>query len=239
MTMRGQGRGVRRPWAGMLIVAALVVAAPAAGQDAEGVSFIGGMGYEHGGPGPDLVSALDRGGLGDVQPGTCAGAICQDSTYYPQHFSEGIGLVVTLGFRYRFPGPYSLDALLSNGQRGHAEGYTEQPLQNQLTVTYNSYVLKSTIGVHLGPIRLGVGPALLFTEWNAVANSAVEEHSSSRTVGTVASISYSVSLPSTVLGFQAGVQQFGSVDVPNSMKIPIDAAYRTWNVGVTVNPRGR
>jgi len=84
---------------------------------------------------------------------------------------------------------------------------------------------------------VGAGPGVLFTSWKAVANSAVDENSSSTVVGAVASISYSIPLPTTVLSFRAGVQQYGSANVPNSLDIPIDAEYRIWEVGITVNPR--
>ena len=218
-------------------LAGLLATEPASAQGARGLAFVGGLGYQSGGPGQDLVDALARGGLDDIRPGTCAGSICQDSVDFPFHFRDGIGLAVTLGARYRFHAPVSVEMVVANGQRGHAEGYREQPLQQHMTVSYSSYVLGSTVGAHVGPLRLGLGPALLLTSWSAVQNAAVTESSSSSTFGGMAAVSYSVRLPGTVLSLRASAQRFGPARVPNPMQIPIEADYRSYELGITVNPR--
>ena len=67
----------RRGRASVLFLAVLVgllAAVPAAAQDEPGLFFVGGLGYQRGGPGPDLVDALAQGGLDDIRPGTCAGS---------------------------------------------------------------------------------------------------------------------------------------------------------------------
>lgn len=233
-----EGTGLRG-WGVVAVLATVVAmlsAGPATAQDDRGLSFLTGLGYQEGGPGSDLVAALMNAGLDDIRPGTCAGTVCQDPDVFPMHFSEGIGLAFSLGFRYRFDAPFSLEVLAANGQRGHAEGYRETNKEH-LIVGYNSYVLGSTFGVHVGPVRLGAGPALLTTAWSAVQNSAIEEKSTSTAVGGVAGVSYSVGLPDAMLSLRATLQRFRSKTVPNPMQIPIDAQYRTFEIGITVNPR--
>jgi len=235
MTMKGRGRWTAA--AALAVAAAVLVVAPAEAQGRRGLTFVGGISYQDGGPGPGLVDALMAGGMGDIKPGTCAGALCEDSTYFPLHFSEGIGLAVTLGFRYQSDGPLSLEVLASNGQRGHAEGFQGQPHQNTLIISYNSYVLGSNLGVTLGPVRVGAGPALLFTRWTATENFAIEEKSASTSMGAGAGISYDVPLATTILSIRATYLQFGAAQVPNSLDVPIETDYSTFEVGITVNPR--
>lgn len=233
-----EGKGLRG-WGAVVLLAtvvALLSAGPATAQDNRGLSFLTGLGYQEGGPGPDLMDALGDAGLDDIRPGTCAGAVCQDPDVFPMHFSEGIGLALSLGFRYRFDAPFSLEVLAANGQRGHAEGYRETNKEH-LIIGYSSYVLGSTFGVHVGPVRLGAGPAILTTAWSAVQNSAIENETTGTAVGGVAGVSYSVGLPDATLSLRALLQRFRAKTVPNPLQIPIHAQYRTFEIGITVNPR--
>lgn len=235
MSMRGQGRVVRRLGAGLAAVAALALAGPATAQEARGLSFVGGLSYQGGGPGQTLLTALVDNGLGERQD--CQDTLCHTSEDYPFHFQEGIGLSVTLGFRYRFDAPVSIDVLVSNGQRGHAEGYRGQPNQAHLIITYSSYLVASTVGVHLGPIRVGVGPASLISFWNAVENAATGEYTTTGSVGGGAEVSYSVQVPSAMLALRARGFSFRSARIPNPLDLPIQASQRLFEVGITVNPR--
>ncbi|MFO7892336.1 MAG: hypothetical protein R6U63_01265 [Longimicrobiales bacterium] len=234
-----EGKGLRG-WGVVVLLATaagLLSAGPATAQDGRGLSFLTGLGYQQGGPGPDLVGAFIDAGLDDIERERCAGPVCQDSVVFPMHFSEGIGLAISIGFRYRFDAPFSVEVLAANGARGHAKGYRETN-KDHLLVGYSSYVLGSTFGVHVGPVRLGAGPALLSTAWSAVQNSATRKKTTGTAVGGVAAVSYSVGLSDAVLSLRALLQGFRAETVPNPMQIPIHTQYQTFEIGVTVNPRG-
>jgi hypothetical protein len=218
-----------------LVLGGLAGGAPAAAQSTNGLSFIGGLGYERGNPGSDLVYALNAAGLDGVRPGRCAGPYCNPDEQYPFHFADGIGLTLSMGFRYRFTLPVSLEAMVSNGPRGHAEGF-DDVTNDHLIVSYSAFVLASSLGVHIGSLRLAAGPAFLSTGWAATYNAADTEKTTSVQLGTTVGMSYGLRVGDAVLSLRASVNDFPRDVVPNPMDLPIQAQYRTYRLGVTVNP---
>ncbi len=214
---------------------AALPAAPAAAQNVTGLSFIGGLEYERGNPGSDLVHAFDAAGLNGVRPGRCAGPYCNPEEEYPFHFADGIGLSLAMGFRYRFAAPVSLETMVSNGPRGHAEGFDDVTSEH-LIVSYSAFILASSIGAHLGPFRLAAGPALLSTGWAATYNAADTEKTTSVRLGGTLGLSYGLRIGDAMLSLRASVHEFPDDQVPNPMDLPIRTQYRTYRVGVTVNP---
>lgn len=223
------GRG-RAGAAGVLAVVLLFMApgSPAAAQG-PGLRFVGGIGYHEGSPGESLVAALESSGWGDDRTGWGR------SQEYPFHFGEGIDLIAWVGARYRFGLPLSVEVLLSNGPRGHAEGFNETE-QQVLVVAYSSYLVMATGGIHLGPVRLEGGPVVSRMSWNATRNAQEIGSEKMAVVGTALGASGTVRLSDVLVSLRAGIRQYPEVDLRNAPRFPIRAGYDSFYVGLTVSP---
>jgi hypothetical protein len=231
MARRGRGVG----WAAALALLAVAAAGPAeaAAQDASGLGVVIGLGHHRGGPGDGLVESLGAAGLDQTRPEECYVTVCTEAEEHPFAFDDGIGVAVLAGIRYRFAAPLSLEALLSNGVRGHAEGYN-QDTYGHLVVAYAPWVFSSTLGGHVGPVRVGAGPAVLRTGWQATANSTRVENSRTVSVGGAAGASVDVALPSVVLSVRAEWRTFPSATVDNPDRLALEASYNELIAGVTI-----
>ena len=212
---------------GMVLTAVLMVA-PAAAQG-PGLRFVGGIGYEEGSPGESLVASMEAAGWGHDKTGW-GGA-----QEYPFHFDEGIDLVAFIGARYRFSAPLSIEVLLSNGPRGHAEGYNRIE-QQVLVVAYSSFVVTATGGIHLGPIRLEGGPVVSRMSWDATRNAQEAGNEQAMVLGTTFGASGTVRLSSVLVSLRAGVRRYPEIDLRDELHLPIRADYESFYVGLTVSP---
>jgi len=212
-------------------MAVLAPATPAAAQDAHGFGVVAGLGYEMGGPGPSLASALTAQGMGDRH---MAGS--GEVTQYPLYYDAGIGLAVFLGGHYQFRGPYSVDFLVSNGSRGHAEGYSNSG-PDRLLIRWSSGMLTATAGVHLGPVRLAAGPTVNMIFWDMERNWAPQPALTTPLLGATALATARIPARDAVVSLSAGVRAFGRADLSDALGLPITAQYDTWFVGLTVSPR--
>ena len=165
---RAPGWAVARSAVVWLAVA--LAAAPAAAQEGTGLAFVAGLAYEDGGPGAALVTGLRAIGMDGTRPGACYVTVCVDPVVHPFYFDEGLNLSVFLGVRYRFHAPVSIDALFSNGQRGHAEGYDDDTFDHVI-IRYSTFIFSTSLGAHAGPIRLAAGPVLKTTGWKSTLNA--------------------------------------------------------------------
>jgi hypothetical protein len=209
----------------------LARATPAAAQEPHGLSVVAGGGYEMGGPGPSLARSLTAEGLGDSHL-EGSGHITQ----YPQYYEAGIGLAVFLGAHYRFRGPYSVDVLASNGSRGHAEGFDNSG-PDRLLVRWSSGMLTATAGLHLGPLRLAVGPTVNMIFWKTERNFSEKRNLTTSILGGTAEVSVRIPTRDVLVALSAGVRTFGTADLsPVLDDLPLTARYRTWFVGLTVMP---
>ncbi|MDX1675034.1 MAG: hypothetical protein R3314_09590 [Longimicrobiales bacterium] len=215
-------------------VAALSIAAPAAGQGSHGLTFVAGVGYERGGPGPSLVESLEAADLGDTRPERCYVQTCVEAVEHPFYFDDGLNVVAFIGARYRFPAPFSLELIGSNGQRGHAEGFN-MDTKETLIVSYASFMLTATGGVHLGPLRLEAGPVLNQILWETTRNSDKLREQGKPVFGTVVGASGSIRISEVYLSLRAGVRQFPTIDL-RDLGVPLEAEYSSFYVGVTVLP---
>lgn len=217
------------------LLAALCFAVPARGQEPRGLTFVIGLGYEEGGPGPALTDALAEADLADVKPERCVLTTCVDAVEHPVHFSEGLNLAAFFGGRYRFDAPLSLELLASNGQRGHAEGYNDETKED-LVVAYASFLLSATLGVHVGPVRLETGPVLKQTYWNVTRSGRDLGRRGIPAFGALLGASGSVRVADVFLSVRAGLRRFPTTDLRSRFNVPIEADYRSFLVGVTVLP---
>ncbi|HSH45613.1 MAG TPA: hypothetical protein VK966_07140 [Longimicrobiales bacterium] len=233
----GAGAVMRPAVLGLALVLALGgPGAPAAAQEASGLSFVGGVAYERGGPGDALVRSLREAGLDDVRTQSCPApnAQCEDVAH-PFHFSEGIPIAGFIGARYRFTLPVSVEALVSNGERGHAEGYNEERSEH-LIVGHTSFLLTTTAGAHLGPVRIALGPTLKATRWKVTRNSGAANRQSTMSVGATAELSAALFTRAAETRFRAGYRAFPDRDLSGTLHEPLEAEYRSFYVGVTVSP---
>lgn len=214
------------------LTAAPFTATPAAAQDS-GFSFVAGLAYEDGGPGPELVEALRHIELDDVRPGGCRGTVCVEPTAHPFYFDEGLDLAVLLGFRYRFRAPLSVEGLISNGARGHAEGYDAEA-RDHLVVSYASFLLTTTLGAHLGPVRVEAGPVFNSTRWKSTFNSTRETKDGTFTVGGLVGASASFRFKEVLISLRTGVRRFPSAGIENPLQVQLEAGYDSFYVGASV-----
>ena len=213
----------------------LAYTAPAGAQDGRGLRFVGGLAYESGGPGPSLVDALAAADLGDDKPGRCYAITCVSSTEYPFYFNDGLNVSAVAGTRYRFDAPFSVELLLSNGQRGHAEGYNDQDKQT-LLVAYASFMLTATAGVHVGPLRLSAGPVVNNVIWDVKRNTQDIGKQGIPTVGVTLGAGGSIRIRDVLVSLRAGARRFPTTDLHPTFNVPLQADYRSFFVGIAVLP---
>lgn len=217
-------------------MAGLLLAAPAAGQELRGLTFVGGVGYEWGGPGPSLVDALREADLADPKEGRCFYATtCAEPIDYPVYFNEGLNLTAFIGARYRFDAPLSIELLFSNGQRGHAEGYNETTRET-LVVSYAAFMVTVTGGLHLGPVRLEAGPVLNQIFWGITRTSEDAGSEGIPVFGVNLGAGGGFRVGAVLLSLRAGIRQFPTTDLRPALQVPLEADYRSFYVGVTVLP---
>lgn len=217
-----------KPTAVLAILISLLTAGPTAGQ---GLVFVGGLGYEQGSPGPTLVASLADAGLDDTRSRSGRPGI-----EHPFYYDAGLKLTAFLGGRYRFPGPVSLELLFSNGSRGHAQGY-DASQHRTLVLAWSSLLVTSTVGVHLGPIRLGAGPTLNALFWDAEWDWEDDDAFTTPLLGLTGGITADVPVADVVISLRAGGRAFPAVEVNPTLRVPLDAQYNTFYLGLTVIPR--
>lgn len=210
--------------------AALAAAPPALGQEPHGLSAIAGGGYERGGPGPSLATSLTAAGFDDYRFEGIGTRVD-----YPQFYDAGLNLVFFLGAHYRFRGPYSIDAIVSNGSRGHAQGY-DAAGPDRLLLRWSSLLLTSSAGVHLGPVRLAAGPTVNVLFWDTERNWAQERTFVTPVPGATAVASARFPAGDVLISLQTGVRAFAPADLAPALRLPLETRYSTWFVGVTVLP---
>lgn len=219
-----------------LVLGLLAAGKPVSGQERLGLTAMAGGGYESGGPGPSLVASLADIGLdGYHQEGVT------DIAYYPRYHDEGIGLVFLLGCHYRFPGPFSLDLLASNGSRGHAEGYGGHgydpvPGAPRVLLRWSALAVSSTAGIHVGPVRLAVGPTLDIITWDVENTTARNAHFVTPVLGTTGTATVRVARSDVLISLTGGVRRYGTVELWKQLGLGIRARYSAWFIGVTFMP---
>lgn len=203
-------------------LAAVLVCAPLSAQETPGLSFVGGLGWERGDLGSDLVDGLTEAGFDDTV----------DRVDYPYYGAEGIEIVGMLGFRYRFDSPFFVEAVVSNGERGRARGYRQDD-RYELIVSYASFLLTATGGAKLGPVVLEAGPVLNGTNWGRNRNDIAVGTARTAALGGVAGVGLSLDLPDVLVSLKAGVRAFPEVNLTESLEVPVQVGYRTLYVAVT------
>lgn len=216
-------------------VAAVFFAGPLAGQDPRGLSLVAGLAYERGGPGPSLVQELAEAGLDDPRVRPCFPQVPCTATEYPFYFDDGLDIAAMVGARYRWDRPFSIQAVLSNGRRGHAEGYQEEPYDHVL-VRYASFLTTVSFGLHLGSVRLEAGPALNATNWSGVRRNADPRKGTVTELGAAGGVSVGFRAADVQLAVRAGGHMFPSTDLGNSLLVPLRSEYRSFYVGVSILP---
>lgn len=194
-----------------------------------GLRFVGGVAYQEGNPGASLVSTLEADGWGDRRSGLGGGR------EHPFHYTEGIDLMAFVGARYRFGLPFSVELLLSNGPRGHAEGYNRAE-SDVLVVAYSSYLVAATAGIHLGPLSLEGGPVVSRMSWNATRNAQEIGSEKMAVVGTALGATGTVRLSDVLVSLRAGIHQYPDIELRQALRVPLRADYESFYVGVTVSP---
>lgn len=228
------GMGVVGMWGVGMLVAGLLTASPAAAQEPAGLTYIVGVGYEKGGPGPALVEEMVEAGYDDRIP--CS-AGCGLNDPYPYYHDEGLNITGMVGLRYRFAAPFSLELLASNAQRGHGQGYSART-QTHLVLGYASYLVAATAGVHMGPVRLEAGPVLSATSWQVTRNSARRRDTRTTALGGTAAVSGSVRLSDMLLSLKVGVRKLQPADMRSGLLFPFEPAFESYFVAITVIPTG-
>lgn len=208
--------------------------APADAQEPRGLAFIGGIAYEPGGPGPGLLDEMVRAGYVDRLPSNCAHPGCEPPDH-PFYHDEGLNIAALVGMRYRFDAPFSVEMLGSNGQRGHAEGYSSSA-REYLIVAYSSLLLATTVGAHVGPVRLEGGPVFNNTGWEVTRNSSRFRKGRTTAVGGTAGASGSVHLGGAMLSLKVGIRGFPRTDIRNAVQTPFSPDYQSFFIGITAIP---
>ena len=224
---------IPKPHLFVLLLGLSALTAPLAAQEAPGLSVVAGGGYEQGGPGPSLARSLEAAGFGDYH--FEGGGVRAD---YPQYYNAGLNLVLFLGAHYRFEGPFSIDALVSNGSRGHAQGY-DAAGPDRLLLRWSTALLTSTAGVHLGPIRIGAGPTLNVLFWDAELNWSDLGSYMTPVLGGTATATARLRTRSVVVSLNAGVRTFMDASLEPAPGLPLETGYDSWFVGLTVIPVDR
>lgn len=215
----------------LLLPLALLVAGPAgaqSGDDRLPITALLGIAYERGGPGPAVAATFDDAGYGDRQ--VLAGGIALE---HPMHYTDGLNLSVFVGAEYR-PGPYSVDLVLSNGHVGHAEGYDVTDA-SEISTSWRSFLATATVGVHLGPVRLGAGPSMTMLRWTLRRDVAAALSHTSLTLGATASGRASATVAGTEVSLAVGTRAFPTIDLTETLFAPVVVTeYRTWYAGFLV-----
>lgn len=206
---------------------------PATAQEPFGLSVVAGGGYEVGGPGASLSRSLTAAGFGDLHT-EGSGVRVQ----YPEYYDAGIGLVFFLGGHYRFHGPFSVDFLVSNGSRGHIDGY-DNSSPDRLLIRWSAATITSTGGVHVGPLRLGIGPTLNMIFWDSERNWSKQPNLTTPVLGGTALVTARLPAREVLVSLTAGYRAFTTAHLSPAIDLPIDARYETWFIGLTVLPRTR
>lgn len=214
---------------------ALAVPSSAHAQANHGFSLVFGVGYASGGWGPSLVDAFRENGMDQASSGVCIGAYCDPPVDYPVHYLEGIGVQVSAGFQYRARLPLSLEVLASNGIWGHAEGNSNDR-DEHLLVKYQPLLVAATAGPHLGPVRVGVGPALNRTSWEYDYNHGSTGSQSTLTPGLAGSVRVDLNLDGFLVAGRADLNVFPDVEVRNRSSTTLEPGYRSLILGISVHP---
>ncbi len=207
--------------------AAWLLATPAAAQEGQGLSFVVGLGYERGGPAASLVESLEAAGWGETSDRLGTGPV-----EYPQAYTEGLNLTFMAGGRYR-QGPVSVEALFSNGTRGHAEGFRATPRSN-LLITWMSVRATATVGVHFGPVHLAAGPLLEAIFWSGEQNWSDLEGTMTPVLGGTATAGLSFPVGRERLALTAGARALPTIDLRPSLRLPVEARYGTYFIALMV-----
>lgn len=214
----------------------LAAASPALAQTGPGFSLVFGVGYASGGWGPSVMESFEATGMDQSGSGVCIGPFCEPPTEYPVHYQEGIGAQIMAGFQYRFGPPVSLEVLASNGIWGHAEG-NNNDRNEHLLVKYRPLILSTTAGAHLGPVRVGVGPAFNRTAWDYDFNHGSTGRQNTLTTGLTGSLRVDVAVEGFLIAGRADVQAFPDVEVRNRSSATLEPNYRSLVVGISIHPR--
>jgi hypothetical protein len=201
-----------------------------------GMGITLGVGYEAGGAGASLLESLEAAALNHTVPRRCVVNICQEAIEYPFIGGEDFNVTLSLGARFRFRAPFSVELLISNGVRGHGEGYRDVNTKEHLIVTYVPLILSGTVGVHLGPVRLAAGPAINRTSWNAIYNSGTEKTTDVSVLGALGEASFQVPVREVAVALRVQGRLFQDARVENPMQVPLSASYRGLVIGLTLVP---
>lgn len=214
-------------------------AAPATAQavDPHGLSVVFGVGYETGGWGPSIVTAFAEAGMDEEVSGICVGSFCDPPINYPVHYRAGIGAQFTAGVQYRWRRPVSLEVLGSNGVWGHAEGSRESPNEHLLLI-YRPLLLTSTLGLHLGPVRVGAGPALNRTSWEYDYNHGRTGTQQTLTAGLAGSARFDLRLRDVTIAGRVDLRAFPDEEIRNPTDHTFTVDYRSLVVAVSLHPIG-
>lgn len=216
------------------LVAAALLPATGAAQEPRGLSYMLGIGYERGGPGPALVSEFLKAGYDDNLP--CS-VQCEGQNSFPLYHDEGLNITGMAGIRYRFDRPFSLEALVSNGQRGHSQGYSADR-GTHLVVSYAAYVMAVTAAAHLGPLRLEAGPVLNGTSWQVTRNSARRRDARTTALGATVGASGGVRVNGMAVSLKVGARRLQAADLRSELLLPLEPEFVTYFIGLTVIPTG-
>lgn len=227
-----------RWWLAVLTVALVApfTTGSAAAQEPLGLTFIGGIAYEPGGPGAALVDELIMAGYADHMPASCQFPGCEPPDH-PFYFDEGLNVAALVGVRYRFTAPLSVELLASNGQRGHAEGYSSRA-RDYVVVAYSSLLLATTVGGHVGPLRVEAGPVFNSTRWEATHNSSRQKRGRTAAVGGTLGVTGSVRLSDALFSLKVGMRGFPGTDLRPAIQVPLEPDYHSFFIGVTAIPTG-
>lgn len=120
------------------------------------------LGYEFGGPGPDLEDAFSDAGFGDRTPDVCILGSCFNGVDFPKT-SRADRPEWTAEVRYRLHRLWSVAALGGLAAGGVTEGWDDGV--GSSVIGYRSSWGGLLLSHHLGVLRLGIGPAVQHTEW--------------------------------------------------------------------------
>lgn len=214
------------PWL-LGIVVTLLAAGSAHAQEPEGLKLVGGLAYEPGGPGAVLEAELGAAGYDD-RPYSCS-SDCD----FPFYHDEGLNLAMALGFRYRFVAPFVIEAILSNGQRGHAEGFSSDA-RGHLTLAYGTLILASTAGAYIGPIKVAAGPALNRISWDVTRDSRNAGRGVSVAPGGTVEMAMDLRAADTLFSLKVGARRFAAAGLDEAVDLPFQIDYSSFFLGFTM-----
>ena len=189
-----------------------------------------------GGPGESLVESLVAADLADERPGRCT-TFCEPSTPHPVDYAAGLAIAASVGAGYRFPGPFSVDAVVSNGARGHTDGYNHTE-KRTLVISYSTFLITTTLGVHLPVVGLHAGPVVARTSWEVTENSVELSHTGTFTVGGTVALSAGMDVGEVNISVRSGLRVFPERDMVLDNGVGLRTRYRAVYVGVMVRGGG-